>query len=160
MRGRSAIPFLPRAPVWRCEMARYIRCERCTVVFKARRTSSRFCSKSCSSLSTAPRRANAVHVGATRYQADGYVLERFAASDETLAPMRRGISLWLPQHRIVMARAIGRPLESWEKVHHINGDRTDNRLENLQLRSGPHGNGQVARCADCGSQHIVFDVLA
>ncbi len=50
------------------------------------------------------------------------------------------------EHRIVMERKIGRELLAHETVHHKNGDRSDNKIDNLELWSSRQPGGQ--RMAD------------
>lgn len=57
----------------------------------------------------------------------GYVLVKAPES-----PMAM-VNGYVPEHRLVMAAHLGRPLAKFENVHHLNGVRDDNRIENLEL---------------------------
>ena len=61
----------------------------------------------------------------------GYIQIKLS-SDDFFYPMtgKRGYIL---EHRLVMAKHLGRLLEKNEVVHHINGIKNDNRLENLKI---------------------------
>lgn len=63
----------------------------------------------------------------------------------------------MAEHRFVMEQKLGRPLRKGESVHHINGVRSDNNPENLELWVGPIRYGQRAAqitCPHCGKTYF------
>ena len=78
-----------------------------------------------------------------RTNGEGYVVATLATGISDL------------EHRLVLAQKLGRPLRKGESGHHLNGDRSDNRAENLELwkgaiRPGVRAGDVAATCPHCG----------
>lgn len=134
-------------------------CKECRAFFALARKEQIYCSKSCASVKKRKDRAGkrlGLRVGwtyATWVDKDGYVL-RYAG----LHPFSDG-RLNIRENVRLMELRVGRHLFSDEMVHHRNGDRKDNRLENLQLmtrseHSKLHGENWERRERDAAGRFV------
>ena len=62
---------------------------------------------------------------------------------------------YILEHRYIMAKHLSHIISEKDTVHHIDGNKTNNEIENLELRKGPHMPGKVCKCGDCNSKNII-----
>jgi len=113
-----------------------VSCEQCEAQLTDMQVSrgNHYCSRRCARLSEWDRKGRP-----QRIISGGYVLVRVSDHPD---PEMNG--RWVAEHRYVMAKLLGRPLEPHERVKHKNNDRTDNHEDNLELRRPGHCPG--CRC--------------
>ena len=101
-------------------------CIQCGAEFSAQRKEYKYCSAHCYHESTRGRRSTNWKGGrkkTTRGYIELYMPEHCNAN----------LSGYVLEHVFVMSKHLGRPLKSSEIVHHVNEDKTDNRVENLKV---------------------------
>lgn len=86
--------------------------------------------------------------GGKKRTEQGYIYV-LASPDHPIRGRKNGRRRYITEHRLMMERHLGRHLNDWEKVHHKNAVKDDNRIENLELVTRKVHLGQVI-CPHCG----------
>jgi hypothetical protein len=153
-----------------------IRCSQCGEWFIPRKKYSKFCSRECFDKARADRRCIVLDCDRRRY-AHGLCslhYQRYRRKGSPRAKVKvydgsgwitsngyRGISVngkHVYEHRYVMEQFLGRKLPTGWDVHHRNGNKTDNRISNLEIvEHAEHTRIENTKeprfCMLCGKRH-------
>ncbi len=88
---------------------------------------------------------------------DGYIMVAIDEAD-FFYPMARGQHRLVLEHRLIMARYLNRCLNRRELIHHKNGIKTDNRIENLEIVSRRQHTKDHVSGYKLGYQHACKDI--
>ena len=129
-------------------------CEVCTTLFVERHGRVRTCSRRCGYVLRG--RTRQTTFAADR--ASGKIKGRYKDAAGYIRVLV-DVGNWRLEHRVVMEGTLHRNLEDHERVHHRNGNRSDNRPENLELwkvkSKDPAGvRASDYHCAGCACQQI------
>ena len=106
------------------------RCNECGKVYRPKREASKYCSRVCQWKNNGKNLGQGIDHETWWLDSHGYITGRV---------WRGGKCIRIRQHRWVVEQHLSRPLSRWEIPHHINGVKTDNRIENLELKGyGEH----------------------
>jgi hypothetical protein len=99
-------------------------CQECGETFKPIHKNSKYCSRQCAWKNNGKNMGQNIDHEIWWLDKKGYIQGRV---------WRNGKKINIRQHRWVMQQYLGRELQPFEDVHHKNGNKQDNRLENLEL---------------------------
>ena len=88
-------------------------------------------------------------------------IETLPATD-TIAGYRNrriDVGVWLGEHILVAESYLGARLPLGSSVHHRNGVRNDNRIENLEVWARHHPAGQRICCPRCGWPELEIEQI-
>jgi HNH endonuclease len=168
--GKTFHPYIREQKFcrWKCYISVFARpvkhCEECKKAFQPQKRSQRFCSRPCAGKNN---EGASYLLGKGHYKykglwknSSGYIAVNISelSEDERHRFIEPGrVATTILEHRLVMMRHLGRRLRKAEIVHHKNGKKNDNRLENLELWLQWHPNTvrlSDLRCEKCGGAYV------